>query len=159
VVEQPVYTAGRLETKNGNRAYKEAVMLGELIGEERGKTTGIRVLEAEAAGPKVEVTFRTSGKILGMEMTAMGSYRSAVQQGGFLYGEGQGFVTTKDGDMATWKGQGAGKMKPGGGVSYRGAVYFQNASGKLARLNGTAAVYEHESGANDEVSTKYWEWK
>ena len=22
-----------------------------------------------------------------------------------------------------------------------------------------AAVYEHESGANDEVSTKYWEWK
>ena len=75
-------------------------MLGELIGEERGKTTGIRVLEAEAAGPKVEVTFRTSGKILGMEMTNMGSYRSAVQQGGFLYGEGQGSSRPK---TATWR--------------------------------------------------------
>ena len=57
------------------------------------------------------------------------------------------------------EGAGSRKDEAGRGVSYRGAVYFQNASGKLARLNGMAAVYEHESGANDEVSTKYWEWK
>jgi hypothetical protein len=75
--------------------------------------------------------------------------------GGFLSGEGQGIVGTKEGDMVTWMGQGAGKMKAGGGVSYRGAIYFQNTSGKLAGLNGTAAVYEHDSDANDNITTKY----
>ncbi len=134
-------------------------MLGDLIGEEKGKVTGMRVLESGAAGPKVEVTIRTAGKLLGIEMANVASYSSAAQPGGSLYGEGQGFITTKDGDMVTWKGQGAGKMKPGGGVSYRGAVYFLNGSGKLARLNGMAVVYEHESEANDDVSSKYWEWK
>ena len=133
-------------------------MLGELIGEEQGKVTGIRVLESDG-GPKVEVTFRTNVKILGIEAHNLGSYWSAVQPGGFLYGEGQGITTTKEGDMATWKGQGAGRMKPGGGVSYRGSVYFLSASAKLARLNGMAVVYEHDTDANDNVATKYWEWK
>ena len=59
-------------------------MLGDLVGEQRGKATGIRVLEAGAAGPMVEVTIRTGGKILGMEMNNVGSYWSAVQPGGFL---------------------------------------------------------------------------
>ena len=133
-------------------------MLGDLIGEEQGKVTTIRVLESDG-GPKVEVTIRTNAKVLGMEANNLGSYSSAAQPGGFLYGQGQGIVTTKGGDMATWTGSGTGRMKPGGGVSYRGAVYFRSASGNFARLNGMAVVYEHETDANDNVSTKYWEWK
>ena len=39
-------------------------MLGELVGEERGKLTGLRVLPHEGSGPKVEVTFQASGKML-----------------------------------------------------------------------------------------------
>ena len=64
-----------------------------------------------------------------------------------------------DGDRATFVGQGAGRFKPGGGVSYRGAVYYQTASPKLARLNGIAAVFEHETDAGDNITTKTWEWK
>ena len=134
-------------------------MLGELIGEEKGKVTGLRTLEVGAAGPKVEVSFKTTAKILGIDSVNSGSYWSAMQAGGFLYGEGQGFSVTKDGDMMTWKGQGSGRLKPGGGASYRGAIYFLNATGKLARLLGTSAVFEHDTDANDEVTTKYWEWK
>jgi hypothetical protein len=134
-------------------------MLGDQIGEEQGKVTSLRVLDSGGGGPKVEVTIRTNAKILGVAAVNLGTYYSAVQPGGSLYGEGQGVVSTQEGDMVTWKGQGAGKMKPTGGASYRGAIYFQNGSGKLAKLNGTAAVYEHDSDANDNVTTKYWEWK
>src|SRR5436190_6469633 len=134
-------------------------MLGELIGEEQGKITAMRVLDSGGGGPKVEVNMRTNVKILGLAGVNLGTYSSAVQPGGFLFGEGQGIVSSEAGDMVTWKGQGAGKMKPGGGASYRGAIYFQNGLGKLAALNGTAAVFEHESDANDNVASKYWEWK
>jgi hypothetical protein len=134
-------------------------MLGDQIGEEQGKITALRVLDSDGGGPKVEVSMRTNARIVGLAAVNLGTYWSAVQPGGFLFGEGQGITTTQEGDVVTWKGQGAGKMKPGGGVSYRGAVYYQNGTGKLARLNGTAAVFEHESDANDNITSKYWEWK
>lgn len=134
-------------------------MLGDLIGEEHGKITALRVLDSGGGGPKVEVNMRTNARIRGLDAVNLGTYWSAVQPGGSLFGEGQGITTTQEGDVVTWKGQGTGKMKPGGGVSYRGAIYFQNGSGKLAALNGTAAVFEHESDANDNITTKSWEWK
>src|SRR5262249_9494400 len=112
-------------------------MLGELIGEEQGKITAMRVLDSGGGGPKVEVNFRTKARMLGLAAVNLGTYWSAVQPGGFLYGEGQGIASTEEGDVVTWQGQGAGKMKPSGDASYRGAIYFQNGSGKLARLNGT----------------------
>ena len=133
-------------------------MLGDLIGEEQGKVSVKRVLES-AGGPKLEITIQTNAKVLGIKMTNLGTYSSALQPGGFLYGEGQGVLMSKAGDMVTWTGSGTGRMKPGGGVSYRGAVYFANPSPKLERLNGMAVVYEHESDANDKITTKYWEWK
>jgi hypothetical protein len=64
-----------------------------------------------------------------------------------------------DGGFAVWKGQGTGRLNPGGGVSYRGAIHFISANGKLANLAGMAAVFEHSSDANDNVATKLWEWK
>lgn len=132
-------------------------MLGDLLGEEQGKVTTFRVLSTE--GPKVEVSFRGGGKILGVDTMNMGTYWSVVRPGGTLYGEGQGVVMTKDGEMATWSGNGVGKFKPGGGVSWRGGIYYQTASQKLSRLNGIAAIFEHETDANDNVSSKIWEWK
>jgi hypothetical protein len=132
-------------------------MLGDQIGEETGKVIGFRVLDA--AGPKVEVSIRTKGKILGSDYEGRLTYCSGMQPGGFLYGEGQGMYMTHDGDMAVWKGQGTGRLTPGGGVSYRGAIHFQSATGKLAKLAGTVGVFEHSSDAKDNVASKVWEWK
>jgi hypothetical protein len=81
-----------------------------------------------------------------------------MQASGFLFGEGQGVYMTGDG-MAVWKGQGTGRLIPGGGASYRGAIHFVTATGKLTKLAGTAAVFEHSSDANDNVASKLWEWK
>ena len=133
-------------------------MLGELLGEEKGKVTTRRVLKSH--GPhRVEITFQTEGTIAGVAMRDIGTYTSQIRPGGFLYGHGQGIIRTKDGDMISWVGEGTGRFTPAGGVSYRGAVYYETASQKLSRLNGLAVVYEHETDASDNCSTKYWEWK
>jgi len=131
-------------------------MLSDQISEETGKVTGFRVLDAD--GPKVEISFRTSGKLLGAEYQGRGTYWSQMQPGGFLYGEGQGAYLSPDG-MAIWKGQGSGKLSPGGGASYRGAIHFVSATGKFASLAGTVGVFEHASDANDNVTSKVWAWK
>jgi hypothetical protein len=131
-------------------------MLGDQIAEETGKVTSFRVLDA--AGPKVEVSIRTQGKILGVDYIGRATYCSEVQPTGFLYGEGQGAYITPDG-MAVWKGQGTGKINPSGGASYRGALHFLNATGKLAKLAGTVGVFEYSTDANDNTTAKLWEWK
>ena len=131
-------------------------MLGDQIGEESGKITGFRVIDA--AGPKAEVSIRTIGKILGSDYQGRATYTSEMQAGGFFFGEGQGVYMAADG-LAVWKGQGTGKLIPGGGVSYRGSVHFVTATGKLAKLAGTVGVFEHGSDANDNVTSKMWEWK
>ena len=132
-------------------------MLGEAIGESRGKRTGRRILSTD--GLKVEVSFEDSGKILGIEGNGITTYWAQTRPDGNLYGEGEGVFFTKDGEIATFKGQGVGKLQPGGAVSYRGAVYYSTASPKLARLNSIAAVFEFEVDANGNTHSKFWEWK
>jgi hypothetical protein len=135
-------------------------MLGEPIGESRGKITGTRVPPFEGEVPKVEVSFESSGKLLGIELTEIGTYWSIVKPDGFLYGEGQGIMVTKDGETVKWKGQGVGKPTgKGSAASWRGAVYYQTSSKNLARLNGIAAVFEYEADENGNTQAKFWEWK
>ena len=135
-------------------------MLGELIMEERGKRTGLRVLPSKGQGPVVEVSFQASGRILGVEEMDLVTYTSVARPGGFLFGQGQGIVMTKDGDRVTWTGHGSGKFTgQAGAVSYRGAVYYETASQKLARLNGAVGVFEYEADENGNTHSKVWEWK
>ncbi len=63
------------------------------------------------------------------------------------------------GGTAVWRGQGTGRLKPGGGASYRGAIHFTNANGNLEKLAGMVGVFEHDTDANDNVVSKLWEWK
>src|SRR5260370_1631331 len=111
-------------------------MLGDQIGEETGKVTGFRVLDA--AGPKVEVSIRTQGKILGSDYEGRTTYWSGMQPGGFLFGDGQGVYMSAGGDIAVWQGQGTGKLNPGVGVIYRGALHFECPTGKLSNLACTS---------------------
>ena len=133
-------------------------MLGEQFGESRGKRTGRRVLSVDG-GFKVEVEFESKGKLLGVDITEIGTYWSESRPDGSMYGEGQGLMMTQDGEVATWKGGGVGKFVDGGAVSYRGAIYFSTASQKLARLNGAATVFEFDVDAEGNTHSKLWEWK
>ncbi len=133
-------------------------MLGEQILELKGKQTGRRVLSTDGTF-KVEVSFEDSGEVFGGQANNIGTYWSGTRADGTLYGEGQGALITGDGQMATWKGQGVGKLLPGGTISYRGALYYNTQSARLARLNTIAVVFEFEVSAGGEVQTRGWEWR
>ena len=135
-------------------------MLGEQIGEETGQITAMRVLPAEDAGPRVEVSFQSSGTLLDAHVNDMGTYISVTRPDGTLFGDGQGIAMTEDGEVATWRGAGVGRFTgQGGAVSWRGAIYFQTTSERLARLNGIAVVFEFETDQSGKVAVKTFEWK
>ena len=132
-------------------------MLGELVGETRGKRIVRRVLSA--ASPKVEVTFEDSGKMAGVDVNGFGTYTSEVRPDGTMFGGGCGAYTSAAGDMLTWEGSGLGKFGTGGTVSYRGILYYRTASPNLAKMNNLVGVFEYEVDGSGNTHAKVWEWK
>ena len=134
-------------------------MLGERIGEDIGKVTSQRVLPALNGAPQMETSFQASGSLYGVATTETATYVAALRPDGTLYGEGQGVVMGKSGETATWVGQGVGKLKADGSVSYRGACYYQSASPAWAKLNSLAGIFEYEVDAQGNTRGQLWEWK
>ncbi len=136
-------------------------MIGDKLGEDTGKVTGTRFLPGpDGKHVRMEVSFQATGKLLGSEITDMGTYVVHERIPGQLYGEGQGFIATKDGDGIIWNGFGVGQMTGKGmGVRYRAAVTYQTNSKKLARLNNVVGMIEHETDDQGNVKSAYWEWK
>ncbi len=100
-------------------------MLGDLIGEEKGKITGQRVLDVEGGIPKLETSFSAAGKYKGVEAIDTGTYWSTPRAGGVIYGEGQGVLMSKDGqEIATWTGQGIGRFIGPGKIRFTGSGFF-----------------------------------
>jgi hypothetical protein len=107
----------------------------------------------------METSFQATGTVLGVSHTNIGTYWAVVRPDGTLYGEGQGVLMGKGGEMASWVGQGVGTLKKDGSVSYRGAVYYQTATPALLRLNNVAAIFEYEVDAQGNSKSEIWEWK
>jgi hypothetical protein len=107
-----------------------------------------------------------NGKFGGVEGSDIGTYCTVMREGsepGVMYGEGQGVITTKDGQgMATWTGQGIGRFAAPGKISFRGSVFYRTTStggGKISFLNNVVGVFEYEMDEQGNSSTKVWEWK
>ena len=132
-------------------------MLGDQLGESKGKRTVRRVLSIDPL--TVEVSFEDSGHMLGVATNGMGTYTSVARPDGSIAGEGQGVMMTPDGEGITWKGSGVGKFGPGGSVSYRGMLYYRTPSQKLARLNNACGVFEYDVDPAGNTTSKVWEWK
>jgi hypothetical protein len=140
-------------------------MLGDIIYEQKGKISGFRVLDTE--GPTIETTITGTGIINGIEVTDIVTYwskpssisSSSQNDEKVFYAEGQGVISTKDGEMATWKGYGIGRYN-GHNRTDRGSVFFKtSANGKLAFLNNKIGVFEYEADENGNTNGKIWEWK
>ena len=134
-------------------------MLGEKIGGISGRITTQRVLPNLGGGPKMESSFHATGSILGVDIKDTGTYVTLVRPDGTQYGEGQGVMVTKDGDMATWTGHGVGAMNGDGTASYRGAIYLQTVPASLSRLSKVAVIFEYHVDAEGNMRSDYWEWK
>ena len=132
-------------------------MLGEQIGETKGRRLVRRVISIDP--PTAEVSFEDAGQMLGIPTTGMGTYTSTIRPDGSVFGHGQGISMTQEGEAITWTGTGVGKFGPGGSVSYRGMLFFQTASQKLARINNACGAFEYEVDASGDTISKIWEWK
>ncbi len=132
-------------------------MLGEAVGEAAGKLTGLRVLP----DGRVEASFQGSGKLLGAEISDIGTYWQEMKPGGVLYAEGQVLLMTREGEASKWTGFGVGKPT-GQGTGARWAVcgsFRGEASPKFARLNSVSTVIEFENDESGNYHWKLWEWK
>jgi hypothetical protein len=79
---------------------------------------------------------------------------------GSLYGQGQGIITTKDGDVATWTGQGIGHFTQDGKLRFHGSLFYSTRStGKLAFLKNMVGVFSYEVDTAGKTTGKVWEWK
>jgi len=134
-------------------------MLGKKIGEEKGRITGRRVLRNDDLTSRIESSQQGTGEILGKKYTTMSTYWSVMRNSGTLYGEGQGMLMTEDGESMTWLGQGIGVPKKKGGVSFRGAIYFDTSSKKLSALNSMAVLFEYEVDEEGNFTSQLYEWK
>ena len=77
-----------------------------------------------------------------------------------LNGHGKGFWTTKDGEVVHYTGQGVGRPTGPVKMSFRGVAIARTKSGKLARLNGVAILFEYEVDMEKgPFEAKYWELK
>lgn len=132
-------------------------MLGNQIGETKGKRVARRILSVDPTTS--EVSFEDAGQLLGTRTTGVGTYTAVIRPDGSIFGSGQGINFTEDGESVTWSGTGLGKFGRGGNISYRGMLFLQTASTKLAALNNCCAAFEYDVDASGQTVSKIWEWK
>jgi hypothetical protein len=133
-------------------------MLGEVIGELKGKITGQRVLSVD--GPRMETSISASGNLMGTQVTETLTYVATRTSKGVIHGIGNGAIMSKEGELVTYTGEGIGKFEPSGTLNWRGAVFFMTEStGKLGSLNNQVGVFEAQVDHEGNFSDRTWEWK
>lgn len=92
-----------------------------------------------------------------------GTYSSVLKPDGTLYGEDQGIITTKAGEVATWTRQGIGRFMPDDKVIFHGSLFFStpnsSASCKLAFLTKMVGIFHYEIDQDGKMTSRVWEWK
>jgi hypothetical protein len=133
-------------------------MLGELIGKMEGKVSSQRVIDVK--GPTMETSVTASGRFRDVQVTETLTYVANTSSKGILHGVGNGIITTEEGDIATYTGEGIGRSDASGVLKWRGAVFFETSSeGKLGFLNNIVGVFEAQVDAQGNFTDKTWEWK
>ena len=119
-------------------------MLGEQIGELKGKIMGQRVLDSE--GPRMETTLSSTGSVRGTNVKETVTFVGRPTSPGVLHGEGHGVLMGGESEMATFRGEAFGRISSSGSVKWRGSHFYRTTalSGKLAFLNNIVGVFEAE---------------
>ena len=128
-------------------------MLGELIGEFKGKNVGWRVLP----DGKIETTAQGTGKLLGIDAQVISTSVGTMSNGVFM-GEVNSFITTARGDVITMKGNAVAWGSEKGGTT-RAATIQTTTSKELARLNMVVGLHEYDTDTDNNFTGKIWEWK
>ena len=134
--------------------------LGELLIEETGTITNVRVLPSTAEGVNYEVGLTANGKLRGSKYTTNWTYTQTVRNDGTVIGGGDGVMNTECGNTIYLKGSGsAAGADSAGGIPFRVINHFHTHSEKFADLNGIAVVGEYDVSAEGTTNAKMWHWK
>ena len=150
---------------NQTNAINDQLTLGNPFLEEKGKVIVQRVTGITNGLPRIETSFSANDTINGnIAAREIGSYVTAPRpsngNSNVLFGEGQGAITTKDGELATWTGQGIGHFTSDGTIVFRGSLFFTTTStGKLAFLNNMVGMFQYQVDLSGNTSAKVWGWK
>ena len=134
-------------------------MLGEKIGEISGKIIMQRVLPNLGGDPKIETSFQATGSVLDTNVSDTGTYWTVLRTDGTQYGEDQGVMIIRDGEMATWTGHGVGVRNKDRTATYPRRALFPNPAPRWSRLNRVAVLLEYAVDAEGNTHSEYWEWK
>ena len=134
--------------------------LGDLVLEETGTVTGIRVVSNDASGTKLEVCLRATGTIRGTAESTLWTYWQLIRPDGSIYGQGDGVMTTQDDDVLQLTGNGSGQApSPGDPTKFRTMLHVHTAAAKYADLNSVGLVGNYEVTADGNAVNQCWEWK
>ena len=134
--------------------------LGDLILNESGQVTGVRVLSTDSSGTNLEISLQLSGTIRGVVETTLWTYTTLTRPDGSVYGTGQGVMTTQDGDVIHLIGHGSGRTPPPGETThFRTMLHPHSTSPKYADLNGIGLAGEYDVIPDGSAVNKCWEWK
>ena len=98
-------------------------MLGEQIGEIRGKVTSQRVLDVE--GPSIETSLTASGSLKGVQIKETLTFIGRpTNTSGIIRGIGKGVIMDGESELATVTGEGIGRIDPTGNINWRGSLFF-----------------------------------
>ncbi len=128
-------------------------MLGELIGEFKGKNTSNRVL----SDGRIETSGQGTGKILGIDAVVMTTAVAGMENGVYV-GKVTAVITTMEGDSVMTKGN-AVAWPSGNGGTTRAATIQTTQSPKLLRLTKVIGLHEYETDMTNNWTGKIWEWK
>jgi hypothetical protein len=133
-------------------------MLGDQIAELKGKIITQRVLDAQ--GPTMETSVSASGSIKRTQVNETLTFMAKPTSAGILHGVGQGVLMAGESEIASYTGEGIGRLTTSGAVKWRGAIFYSTSStGKLVFLNNVVGLFEAESDAEGNFLEKIWEWK
>lgn len=122
-------------------------MLGEPVYSEHGKITG-------------PYTYIANGTLANVgNVTNNGFILTTPLTSGLLYGEGQGVLSTDDGETATYTFQFVGSLAAGGQAPHGSWYIHTNSTGKMAFLNNMVGITQSEIRDGGEFLTMVWQWK
>ena len=117
--------------------------LGEVINEETGNISGMRVLSNDAAGTKAEISLSTQGSVRGIGQQTNWTYTQLVRPDGSVYGSGIGIMTTVDGDIIQLSGSGSGRVSDGT-TRFSEVNHYYSSASKFEDLNDSVIVGTYE---------------
>lgn len=130
-------------------------MLGDKLGDAKGRTTSIRLLPFEGEAPRIEASFSGEGSFLDQPMTLIGTYWESSREGGVKFGDARMLLTLSDGESTYFRGSGV-SAQP---AHYASFGDFPWTSPGLIRLKGVGAVVEYDILEQGGFSWRMWEWR